>query len=98
MIRVETVISVAYGEDIKRTKEVLLEVLTAQNKVLKGPEPTVNVLELANSSVNFAVSPYCRPEHYWDVYFATYEGAKMALDKAGIEIPFPHRVLIQRND
>jgi small conductance mechanosensitive channel len=98
MIRVDTVIGVAYGEDIKKTKEVLLEVLTAQEKVLKDPEPTVNVLELANSSVNFAVRPYCRPEHYWDVYFATYEGAKLALDKAGIEIPFPHRVMIQRND
>ncbi len=96
-MRVDTVIGVSYDSDIKRTKEVLLEVLTSNPKVLKEPAPSVNVLELADSSVNFAVRPYCKPEDYWEVYFATYEGCKLALDQAGIEIPFPHRVQIQKN-
>jgi len=91
-MRVDTVIGVGYGEDIKKTKEVLLEVLTSNPQVLKDPAPSVNVLELADSSVNFAVRPFCKPEDYWDVYFATYEGCKIALDKAGIEIPYPHSV------
>ena len=95
-IRVDTVIGVAYEEDIKKTKEVLLNVLTSQEKVLKDPAPSVNVLELADSSVNFAVRPFCKPEDYWDVYFATYEGCKLALDEAGIEIPYPHEVEIQK--
>ncbi|MBC2839464.1 mechanosensitive ion channel family protein [Robiginitalea sp. SC105] len=95
-IRVDTVVGVGYGEDIRKAKEVLLGVLTAQEKVLKDPAPSVNVLELADSSVNFAVRPYCKPEDYWEVYFATYEGCKLALDQAGIEIPFPHRVQIQK--
>jgi len=91
-IRVDTVIGVAYEEDIKQVKEVLLEVLTSNPKVLQDPAPSVNVLELADSSVNFAVRPFAKPEDYWDVYFATYEGCKLALDKAGIEIPYPHEV------
>jgi len=95
-IRVDTVIGVGYGEDIKKTKEVLLEVLTSNELVLKDPAPSVNVMELADSSVNFAVRPFCKPEHYWDVYFATYENAKLALDKAGIEIPYPHQVEIHK--
>ncbi|MEO1009888.1 MAG: mechanosensitive ion channel family protein [Bacteroidota bacterium] len=95
-IRVDTVVGVGYGEDIKKTKEVLLEVLTSNPQVLQDPAPSVNVLELADSSVNFAVRPYCKPEHYWDVYFATYEGCKLALDKAGIEIPYPHSVEIHK--
>ena len=95
-IRVDTVIGVAYEEDIKQVKEVLLGVLTAQEKVLSDPAPSVNVLELADSSVNFAVRPFCKPEDYWDVYFATYEGCKLALDAAGIEIPYPHEVEIQK--
>jgi len=95
-MRVDTVIGVGYGEDIKQTKEVLLEVLTSNDKVLKDPAPSVNVLELADSSVNFAVRPFCKPEDYWDVYFATYEGCKIALDKAGIEIPYPHSVEIHK--
>ena len=95
-IRVDTVIGVAYEEDIKQVKEVLMEVLTSNPKVLQDPAPSVNVLELADSSVNFAVRPFAKPEDYWDVYFATYEGCKLALDKAGIEIPYPHEVEVQK--
>ena len=97
-MRVDTTIGVGYDEDIKKTKEVLMEVLTSNPLVLKDPAPSVNVSELADSSVNFAVRPYCKPEHYWDVYFGTLENCKLALDKAGIEIPYPHQVEIHRND
>lgn len=95
-IRVDTVIGVDYASDIKQTKDVLLEVLTSNPLVLQDPAPSVNVMELADSSVNFAVRPFCKPEHYWDVYFATYENCKLALDKAGIEIPYPHEVQINK--
>lgn len=95
-MRVDTVVGVGYDEDIKKTKEVLLEVLTSNPKVLKEPAPSVNVSELGDSSVNFAVRPFCKPEDYWDVYFGTIEGCKLALDNAGIEIPYPHQVEIQK--
>lgn len=95
-IRVDTVVGVGYDEDIKKTKEVLMEVLTSNPKVLKDPAPSVNVTELADSSVNFAVRPFCKPEDYWDVYFGTVENTKLALDKAGIEIPYPHAVEIKK--
>ncbi|MBR9854190.1 MAG: mechanosensitive ion channel [Algicola sp.] len=95
-MRVDTVIGVGYGEDIKKTKEVLLNVLTSNPKVLQDPAPSVNVMELADSSVNFAVRPFCKPEDYWDVYFSTYENCKLALDEAGIEIPYPHQVEIHK--
>jgi small conductance mechanosensitive channel len=97
-MRVDTVIGVGYGEDIKKTKEVLLNVLTSNPKVLQDPAPSVNVMELADSSVNFAVRPFCKPEDYWDVYFNTYENCKLALDAAGIEIPYPHRITIERKE
>jgi small conductance mechanosensitive channel len=95
-MRVDIVIGVAYEEDIKKAKEVLLSVLTSNPKVLQEPAPSVNVLELAESSVNFAVRPYCKPEDYWEVYFATQEGCKLALDAAGMEIPYPHSVEIHK--
>ncbi|NNL07694.1 MAG: mechanosensitive ion channel [Croceitalea sp.] len=95
-MRVDTVIGVDYASDIKKTKDVLMDVLTANPKVLKDPSPSVNVMELADSSVNFAVRPFCKPEDYWDVYFATYENAKIALDNAGIDIPYPHQVNLQK--
>lgn len=95
-MRVDTSVGIGYGEDMKKAKEVLLEMLVANPKVLKDPAPSVNVEELADSSVNLAVRPYCKPEDYWDVYFATIEGSKLALDAAKIEIPYPHEVQINK--
>jgi small conductance mechanosensitive channel len=89
--RVDVVIGISYDSDIKRAKEVLLNVLQSDKKVLKDPEPAVTVLELADSSVNLAVRPWCTPEDYWDVFFGSTEKGKIALDQAGISIPFPQR-------
>jgi len=96
MLRVDLTIGVSYDADIKKTKEVLMEVLTSNPKVLQDPAPSVNVSELADSSVNFAVRPWATPADYWDVYFGTIEATKYALDKAGIEIPYPHQVEIRK--
>jgi small conductance mechanosensitive channel len=95
-IRVDTMVGIGYGEDMKKAKEVLLEVLTSNPMVLKDPAPSVNVANLGESSVDLAVRPFCKPEDYWDVFFATVEGTKVALDKANIEIPYPHAVEIQK--
>ncbi|RSK39807.1 MULTISPECIES: mechanosensitive ion channel family protein [Mangrovimonas] len=95
--RVDLVFGVGYDSDIKKTKEVLMNVLTSHPKVLKDPAPAVTVLELADSSVNFATRPWCKTEDYWDVYFDVTENAKEALDAAGIEIPYPHSVEIHKD-
>lgn len=95
-LRVDLTFGVSYDADIKQTKAILMETLTANPKVLNDPEPTVNVSELADSSVNFAVRPWCTVADYWDVYFETHENVKIALDAAGIEIPYPHAVEIQK--
>lgn len=94
--RVDLVFGVGYDSDIKQTKEVLMNVLTSHPKVLKDPAPAVTVLELADSSINFATRPWCKTEHYWDVYFDVTEQVKEALDAAGIEIPYPHQVEIHK--
>ncbi|MGC1203495.1 MAG: mechanosensitive ion channel domain-containing protein [Flavobacteriaceae bacterium] len=95
--RVDLVIGVGYDSDIKKTKEVLMHVLTSHPKVLKEPAPTVNVMELADSSINFAVRPWSTSDDYWAVYFGITENVKEALDAAGIEIPYPHQVEIRKN-
>ena len=95
-IRVDTTVGVDYGSDLQKTKDVLLAMLKANPQVLQDPAPSVNVSELADSSVNLAVRPFCKPEDFWDVYFATIEGTKKALDTAGIEIPYPHEVQINK--
>ena len=96
-LRVDLTIGVSYDADIKQTKEVLMKVLTDNPQVLKDPAPSVNVSELADSSVNFAVRPFATVADYWDVYFGTIEKCKLALDAAGIEIPYPHSVEIHKD-
>lgn len=95
-IRIDLTIGVSYDADIKESKDALMRAMTSQDKVLKDPAPTVNMGELADSSVNYEVRPWATPENYWDVYFQTIENCKIELDKAGIEIPYPHGVEIQK--
>jgi len=90
-IRVDLTAGVSYDSDIDTVKSVLMDVLVANDKVMKEPAPFVGVLEMADSSVNFAVRPHCLPQDYWDVYFSVNEQIKKALDKNDITIPFPQR-------
>ncbi|MFT5237946.1 MAG: small conductance mechanosensitive channel [Flavobacteriaceae bacterium] len=95
-LQIRHVIGVSYDADIKQTKDVLMKVLTSQDLVLSDPAPTINVAALGDSSVDFAVRPWVKTEDYWTVYFDTLEQVKIALDEAGIEIPYPHQVEIQK--
>lgn len=87
------VIGIGYGEDIDKAREVMTDVIAEDERILKDPAPTIAVLELADSSVNFVVRPWVKAADYWSVYFGTTENIKKALDKNGIEIPFPQRVV-----
>lgn len=89
LIRVDLNIGVAYDADLQQSRNVLMEMMQSDPNVLADPAPSVNVSELGDSAVNLAVRPYCKPEHYWDVYFNTLENGKKVLDAAGISIPFP---------
>ena len=95
-LRANITIGIGYDEDIKKAKAILLKVLTDNPKVLSEPAPTINVSELADSSVNFSLKPWATNEDYWDVYYSTLENSKLALDEAGIEIPYPHSVEIHK--
>jgi len=87
--RVDLVIGISYGDDLRKAKKIIEDTLAADQRVLQDPAPTVAVSELADSSVNFVVRPWVKAADYWDVYFETTENIKLALDKNGITIPFP---------
>lgn len=89
--RVDLTFGIGYSDDIDKAREVFERVAKACPKALSHIGPDVFVSELADSSVNFAVRPYCKPEDYWDVYIYMFENVKKELDKAGISIPFPQR-------
>ncbi len=89
--RVVVPVGIAYKESIDAARAVLLEAVGGIDGVLREPAPTVVAAELADSSVNLAVRVWIA--HAADevpVRFRVVEAAKVALDRAGIEIPFPH--------
>jgi small conductance mechanosensitive channel len=89
--RVDFVFGVGYTDDIDRVKKVISDVLNEDNRILSDPPVTVGVLELADSSVNFAVRPWVNSSDYWGVFFDINEKMKKRFDAEGISIPFPQR-------
>lgn len=91
--RVEIKVGISYGSDISKAKEVIRSVLDADERILRDPAPMVEVVGLGDSSVDFVVRPWVNTADFWGVYFSNQQRIKEALDTAGIEIPFPQRVV-----
>jgi len=89
--RVDFVFGVGYGDDIDKVKKVLEDVLSKEERILKDPPITIGLIELGDSSVNFAVRPWVKTSDYWGVYFDVNEAMKKRFDAEGITIPFPQR-------
>lgn len=89
--RVDIVAGVSYRDDLDKVKAVLADILAGDERILPDPAPTIGVLALSDSSVNFAVRFWVKTADYWPVFFATQEGIKKRFDADGITIPFPQR-------
>ena len=89
--RVDLVIGIGYGDDVDHAKKVISDVLAKEERILKDPAPTIMLIELADSSVNFAVRPWVLAADYWGVYSALTENIKKSFDAEGISIPYPQR-------
>ena len=91
--RLDMVFGVGYGDDLDKVKRVIHEVLGEEERLLKDPAPLVAVLNLGESSVDFAVRPWVNSADYWGVFFDLQEKMKKRFDQEGISIPFPQRDL-----
>ncbi len=87
--RIDMVFGIGYEDDIKKAKQIMQDILTADERVLSDPEPLIAVGELADSSVNFFVRPWVNTADYWPVMFDLTEKIKLAFDDNGISIPYP---------
>ena len=87
--RVDMVFGIGYEDNIKQAKQLIEEVLNADERILKDPAPLIAVGELADSCVNINVRPWVKSADYWGVYFDTLESVKEIFDANGISIPYP---------
>lgn len=91
--RLDLVIGVSYGDDLKQVRAVLEDILAHDERILPEPSPTIGVLALGESSVDFAVRPWVSTANYWPLLFDLQETIKIRFDDEGISIPFPQRDL-----
>ncbi|MCF7823335.1 MAG: mechanosensitive ion channel [Candidatus Marinimicrobia bacterium] len=89
--RLDLVFGISYESNILAAKAIFKNILESDERILKDPKPMIVVSELADSSVNFFVRPWVKTEEYWDLKFDLIEKIKLALDEAGIKIPYPQR-------
>jgi small conductance mechanosensitive channel len=85
------VFGIGYEDDMDQARQLIESTLATDKRILRDPAPTVAVNELADSSVNFVVRPWCKKEDYWDIRFAMLEQIKLAFDQNGISIPYPQQ-------
>lgn len=89
--RVDMEFCIGYGDDIELAEKLLTDIVTSHPKVLKEPEVMIKLHNLGDSSVDFIVRPWVKPEDYWDVYWDITKEVKLRFDREGISIPFPQR-------
>jgi small conductance mechanosensitive channel len=89
--RVDMEFGIGYDDDIELAERVLLDIVSAHDKVLKDPAPMIHLHTLGDSSVNFIVRPWTKTEDYWSVYWDLLREVKLRFDREGISIPFPQR-------
>jgi small conductance mechanosensitive channel len=89
--RVDLVFGIGYNDDLKKAKDILQQLVDADERILKDPAAVIAVSELADSSVNFIVRPWVNSADYWGVYWDLTEAVKLKFDAEGISIPFPQQ-------
>lgn len=89
--RFEYVVGIGYEDNIKTAQTVILNVLNSDDRIVKEPAPEVFVTDLADSSVNLTIRAWASKDNYWPARNSLQQEIKVALDNAGINIPFPQQ-------
>lgn len=88
--RLDLRFGIDYSEDIKRVKDVLLEIMKQEERILPGEEIKIYVEELGDSAIQIGVRVWTTMEDYWDVKWALLEKVKCRFDEEKITIPYNH--------
>ena len=85
-------VGVDYEADLQKARQVLLD-LAKDPRVMQDPEPQAVISTLGDSSITVSLRVWVKTADYWDVMFMFNEQARDRLKSAGIDIPFPQRVI-----
>lgn len=87
--RVDWTFGIGYGDNVEKTKEILLRLCDEDERTLSDPAPFVALSSLGDNSVNFTVRAWVKASDLWPVFFEMNEKVYNEFNKAGLSIPFP---------
>ena len=87
--RIDMTLGVGYDDDLNKAKQIMEDLLAADERVLKDPVATIAVANLGDSSVEFVIRPWVNSADYWSVKFDFTKAVKEKFDAEGISIPYP---------
>lgn len=80
----------SYDDSVEKVKAALNEVVSGDNRILKDPEPFINVSAYLDSSIEYMVAVWVKNEDYWPVNWAIIEDVKRSFDKNGVTMSYNH--------
>lgn len=93
--RAEWIISIEYGEDVEKSRQIISGIIQADARILKDPAPVIFLNELNSSSVDILIRCWTNNDDYWGVMFDTREKIYNAFNEKGISFPFPQMTIHQ---
>ncbi len=94
--RMELAFRVDYADDLDQALAVLIATAKADPRVLADPEPWAKVTALGDSAVTVTLRAWAMLPDYWDTRFDMIKRVKEALEAAGLSIPYPHQVTVEK--
>ena len=91
--RVDIPVGISYHDSLPVALQTMQALMEREEMVLKDPKPEVLVSELADSSVQLTLRFWTATENYWPAYWTIKAQLKPAIEKAGLSVPFPQRVV-----
>ena len=91
-VRLELDISMPYSESFPRVKQIIFDALSTVDKVLENPMIEVGITNFDSHNIIVSVRPYCLPDDFWDVKFASYAAIKKAFHEEGIQVAYSEGV------
>ncbi|WP_051207222.1 mechanosensitive ion channel family protein [Saccharospirillum impatiens] len=89
--RMDVVVGVAYDDDLDAGFRALQTIVEEESRFLKDPAPQVMVQSLGDSSVNLQIRAWATVDDYWTIWWEMQKKVKVAVEAAGLSIPFPQR-------
>ena len=95
--RVDITVGISYGDSLPQGIKILQSLMEKNEIILKDPAPQVLVADLADSSVNLTLRFWVPTAKYWDAFWEIKGQLKQTIESAGLNIPFPQRVITFAN-